>query len=105
MDQRRTGTWAAVGVALLLAACSSSPAPAPTPTDPATAAMVARHPSCAGHTTTGEDAGVACAVEGHLYVVYVLEDQAAADAAAVSLRVLHPTGTVDVEGTTVWVTE
>lgn len=109
-ERRATGTWRALGVlavlASVLAGCSSTPAaPAPSSTPPAVAAMTSRHPGCAGHTRVESDGGATCSVEGHLYVVYVLEDQAAAEQAAAAARTLHPTGTVEVDGTDVWVTE
>lgn len=97
------GTMAVLGA---LVACSS-PTPAPTvaPTPPAVAELVAAHPGCAGKVEQLTDGGVSCAVEGRLYLLYVLPTVAAADDAAASLRTLHPAGTVDVAGTRVWVTE
>lgn len=91
-----TGTLAIAGV---LAGCASSPTP------PAVAAMVARHPGCASLARVEPDGGVSCAVEGHLYLLYVYGDAVAAQDAARLLRTLHTTGTVDVDGADVWVTE
>lgn len=104
--QRITGTLATLGAVAALAACSpSAPAPSSSPTPPAVAALVARHPGCADRATLGRDGGASCAAEGHLYLLYLFADAAAARAAARDLAVLHPTGTVDVDGTDVWVTE
>lgn len=97
------GTLAIAGA---LVSCSSTPAPtSSTATPPAVAQLVAAHPGCAGKVDRLEDGGVSCAVEGRLYLLYVYGDARAAEDAAVSLRTLHPTGTVDVVGADVWVTE
>lgn len=98
-----TGTLAIAGV---LAGCASAPTPPPAaPTPPTVAAMVARHPGCASLARVESDGGVSCAVEGHLYLLYVYGDATAAQDAARMLRTLHTTGTVDVDGADVWVTE
>lgn len=103
------GTIAALGIVVALAACSS-PAPAPSASlSPLEADMVAAHPSCLGHTAVASDAGVTCAADGHLWVLYAYPSRAAADAAVPGLASIHPTGTVSVEdtawGARVWVTE
>lgn len=116
MGARITGTLATAALLLLLAGCASTAPVAPQLTGSPTASrsalesdMVAAHPSCAGHTSVQADGGVGCVAEGHLWVVYAFPSRADADDAAATLKVIHPTGTLEVEttgwGALVWVTE
>lgn len=108
-ERRTTGTLAALGAVLasglVLIGCSSTPTPKADPAQVLEAAMVTRHPDCAGRTTMAADGGGVCTVEGHVYVVYLTTSTAKAAEVAGYARTLHPTGTVEVAGLDVWVTE
>lgn len=109
-ERRATGTWRALGVFAVLAAVLAGPRRSPPACGRRSpgASTSSQRPPAASTTAQERRASTSiatCSVEGHLYVVYVLEDQAAAEQAAAAARTLHPTGTVEVDGTDVWVTE
>jgi len=92
----------AVGLcAVALVGCSKA-APAESQEQTLTAAMVAKFPACAGHTTTGTEPAVSCTAAGHQYLLYVAPP-GGATAIAATLRATYPMGTISIDDLRIWV--